>query len=175
MSAKESTKLLFESLRDSLPQRPDRTRALGRQWLLDQLSPRDAARCVAWVHSQHIRYPQVFSLSSLALLAYINHTEWWAYNSVFIRSYSAPHRPMSPPLLRTPSSSRAHLLPSVFFLSCMSFFPFLSFSPPPCPSNFQLNLQGGMGPRAPLPLWRSAVGGGLGQVLSQQAPGGTRV
>ncbi|XP_041487634.1 dystrotelin [Microtus oregoni] len=44
MSAKESTKLLLKSLRNSLPQRPDRTRALGRQWLLDQLSPRDAAR-----------------------------------------------------------------------------------------------------------------------------------
>ncbi|XP_005361585.1 dystrotelin [Microtus ochrogaster] len=44
MSAKESTKLLLKSLRNSLPQRPDRTRALGRQWLLNQLSPRDAAR-----------------------------------------------------------------------------------------------------------------------------------
>ncbi|KAH0507363.1 Dystrotelin [Microtus ochrogaster] len=44
MSAKESTKLLLKSLRNSLPQRPDRTRALGRQWLLNQLSPPDAAR-----------------------------------------------------------------------------------------------------------------------------------
>ncbi|XP_038194274.1 dystrotelin [Arvicola amphibius] len=44
ISAKESTKLLLKSLRNSLPQRPDRTRALGRQWLLDQLSPRDVAR-----------------------------------------------------------------------------------------------------------------------------------
>ncbi|XP_057619221.1 dystrotelin [Chionomys nivalis] len=41
MSTKERTKLLLKSLRNNLPQRPDRTRALGRQWLLDQLSPRD--------------------------------------------------------------------------------------------------------------------------------------
>lgn len=127
MSAKENTKLLLQSLRNNLPQRPDRTRALGRQWLLDQLSPRDAARCVAWVHSQHIRYPQVFSLSSLVWLAYLNHTEWWAYNSVFIHSYSAPHLPMFPPtpanpfLFQSPPSIFC-LLPFIYVLLSFSFF-----------------------------------------------------
>ncbi|CAO2624793.1 Dytn [Lemmus lemmus] len=44
MSAKENRKLLLKSLQNSLPRRRDRTSALGRQWLLDQLSPRDTAR-----------------------------------------------------------------------------------------------------------------------------------
>ncbi|XP_036028895.1 dystrotelin [Onychomys torridus] len=43
ISAKENTKLLLRSLRNSLPQRRDRIGAVGRQWLLDQLAPRDAA------------------------------------------------------------------------------------------------------------------------------------
>uniref|UniRef100_A0A8C2ME89 Dystrotelin n=1 Tax=Cricetulus griseus TaxID=10029 RepID=A0A8C2ME89_CRIGR len=43
MSAKENTKLLFRNLRYSLPQKGGRTGAMGRQWLLDQLAPRDTA------------------------------------------------------------------------------------------------------------------------------------
>ncbi|KAL6068990.1 hypothetical protein STEG23_032106, partial [Scotinomys teguina] len=43
ISAKESTKLLLRSLRNNLPQRRDRTGAMGRQWPLDQLAPRDTA------------------------------------------------------------------------------------------------------------------------------------
>uniref|UniRef100_A0A8C8U3C4 Dystrotelin n=1 Tax=Peromyscus maniculatus bairdii TaxID=230844 RepID=A0A8C8U3C4_PERMB len=54
ISAKENTKLLLRSLRNSLPQRRDRIGARGRQWLLDQLAPRDTAthaqaRCVVWM------------------------------------------------------------------------------------------------------------------------------
>ncbi|XP_059134110.1 dystrotelin [Peromyscus eremicus] len=43
ISAKENTKLLLRSLRNSLPQRCDRIGAGRRQWLLDQLAPRDTA------------------------------------------------------------------------------------------------------------------------------------
>ncbi|XP_051046598.1 dystrotelin [Phodopus roborovskii] len=43
MSSKENTKLFFRNLRNSLPQKGDRTGAMGRQWLLDQLAPRHPA------------------------------------------------------------------------------------------------------------------------------------
>ncbi|XP_052605609.1 dystrotelin [Peromyscus californicus insignis] len=43
ISAKENTKLLLRSLRNSLPQRCDRIGAGRRQWPPDQLSPRDTA------------------------------------------------------------------------------------------------------------------------------------
>ncbi|KAL1771006.1 dystrotelin [Sigmodon hispidus] len=42
MSAKEHTKLLLRNLRNSLE--PAKTGAVGKQWLLDQLVPRDGAR-----------------------------------------------------------------------------------------------------------------------------------
>lgn len=119
-----------------------------------------------WVYSQHIGYPQVFlSLSSWVLLAYINHTECWAYNSIFIYSYSAPHLPVSPPtpvnpfLFQSPPST-FYLLPFVYVFLFFSFF--LSTA---LPQQLSTESSGRHGPRAPLPLWRNSGGASLEEVL----------